>query len=68
MTEKQYEDLMYALSTIIALGKEKPAPVPYINYEDVLKAEENKLKNDAERIYKALTGNSINRQAKHENN
>jgi hypothetical protein len=61
MTEKQHEDLMYALSTIIALGKEKPAPVPCISYEDVLKAEEDKLKNEVKEIYKALTGNSINR-------
>jgi hypothetical protein len=61
MTEKQYENLMYALSTIIALGKEKPEPVPHISYEDVLKAEENRLKDVAKEIYKALTGNSINR-------
>jgi hypothetical protein len=68
MTEKQYEDLMYALCTIIALGKEKPTPVPHINYEDVLKSEENKLKNEAKEIYKALTGNSINRGTEDENN
>jgi hypothetical protein len=61
MTEMQYEDLMYALSTIIALGKEKPEPVPYISYEDVLKAEENRLENEVKEIYKALTGSSINR-------
>jgi hypothetical protein len=68
MTEKQYEDLMYALCTIIALGKEKPEPVPCISYEDVLKAEENRLKNEVKEIYKALTGSPSNREVTHKNN
>ena len=65
MTEKQYENLMYALCTIIALGKEKPSPIPGIKYDDVLQMEERKFHEEVKVIYQNLTGSPLNREITH---
>jgi hypothetical protein len=63
MTEKQYEDLMYALCTLIALEKSlnKPQPVLGIPYNVVVQQEQKKLKDDTDELYKDLTGSTSNR-------
>jgi uncharacterized membrane protein YqiK len=67
MTEKQYENLMYALSTLIALEKKKhiPQAIPGIKYDVIKQQEKERLKNEAEEIYKYLTGSPSNREVKH---
>ena len=60
MTEKQYANLMYALSTIIAMGQEKPMPVPGIDYNDVVKMHETNFNKDVKKVFKYLMGNPGN--------
>jgi lysyl-tRNA synthetase class I len=70
MTEKQYENLMYALSTIIALGKyqNKPCPSPGISYDQVINIFNVQVEAEAEEVYKNLTGSPSNREVTHKNN
>jgi uncharacterized membrane protein YqiK len=70
MTEKQYENLMYALSTIIALGKyqNRPCPSPGISYSQVENIFNVQLEAGAEEVYKNLTGSPSNREVIYKNN
>ena len=63
MTEEQYEKLMYALSTIIALEKEKnpTMPVPGISYNEVEQQAKKRLETAAKEVYQNLTGSPSNR-------
>jgi len=58
MTKEQYENLMYAMSNIIAILEEniKPHPVPHIPYDDIVKQYDARKKVKTEEIYKNLIG------------
>jgi hypothetical protein len=66
MTDKHYENLMYAISTLIAFekNKSKPRPIAGIPYDEVLQNEEIRLQNETEEIYQNLTGSPSNREIK----
>jgi hypothetical protein len=67
MTEKQYEDLMYALCTIIGLLKsEILTPYPGVDYKSAQRMNKSKLEGWAEEVYKDITGNLPNREVMHE--
>ena len=70
MTKEQYENLMYALSTIIALSNIR-TPTPYapgIPYQEVEQQAKKRLKTEAEEVYRNLTGSPSSRGKQHENN
>lgn len=64
MAERQYENLMYALSKIIVLlGRNNiPQPVHGIPYDDVVQQAKKRLENETEKIYRGLTGVPSNRE------
>ena len=63
MTKEQYENLMYALSTIIALSNIRtPVPcVPGIPYQEVEKSAKERLEKEVKEVYRNLTGSPSNR-------
>ena len=63
MTKEQYENLMYALSTIIALSNIRtPTPfAPGIPYQEVEQQAKERLEKEAEEVYQSLTGSPSKR-------
>jgi hypothetical protein len=67
MTEKQYEDLMFALSTIIGLLKsEILTPYPGVDHKTAIRMDRARLERWAEEAYKDITGNTPSREVMHE--
>lgn len=67
MTEKQYENMMYALSKIIVLLEMNnvPKPSPGIPYNEIVQQAKARLENEAEKVYRDLTGVPSNREITH---
>jgi hypothetical protein len=59
MTEKQYNDLMFGISTIITLLKKPPQPMPGLKYTEVIQMANDQLENNAREVFQKLTGNPL---------
>jgi len=62
--DRQYENIMFALSTLIALAKRQnpPPPVLGISYNEIEQQAERRLESEAEKIFQNLTGNESSRE------
>jgi len=67
MTEKQYENMMYALSKIIVLLEMNnvPKPSPGIPYNEIVQQAKARLENETEKVYRDITGVPSNREIIH---